>query len=422
MKILVIGGGGREHALVWKLGQSKMANRLWCAPGNGGIQEMAECVDISSSDIEGLSGFARKNAVDFTIVGPEQPLADGIVDLFRARGLAIFGPTKAAAKLEASKAYAKQFMRRHNIPTADFEIFENYDSARSFVSSLTPPIVIKADGLAAGKGAVVCNDIQAAETALEDMMVNARFGNAGSKVVVEEFLQGEELSVLAICDSSTILPLVPAQDHKAIYDGDKGPNTGGMGAFSPVPFADENFMFRVRSEILEPVVKGFRDEGVAYTGVLYAGLMATAAGPKVVEFNVRFGDPETQAILPLLDFDLLELLINSVEGKLPERPLPIHDAFSTCVVLASGGYPGDYEKGKRIRLDTGSMGENAVIFHAGTKRQGGEFYTTGGRVMGVTAWDKTLAGSIKQAYDAVKTIEFDNIYYRTDIGHKGLAG
>ncbi|MHC4150058.1 MAG: phosphoribosylamine--glycine ligase [Planctomycetota bacterium] len=420
MKVLVVGSGGREHALAWKIKQSPLVRQVFCASGNGGIQGIADCVDISSSNIPGLIEFARRERVDFTIVGPEQPLADGIVDEFEQKDLPIFGPSRAAAQLEASKGFAKQFMKRHGIPTAQFEIFDNYEAARTYLESLDPPVVVKADGLAAGKGALVCRNIKDAITALDDMILKDMFGEAGKKVVIEEFLEGQELSVLAISDGQTAMPLVPAQDHKPIFDGDKGPNTGGMGAFAPVGFADQHFMARVQSEILDPVIRGFAGEGIQYKGVLYAGLMVTTAGPKVIEFNVRFGDPETQAILPLLDFDLVELLMEASAGKLPEA-LKFKAGNCTCVVLASEGYPGRYEKGKEIfGLMSADLGDEVSIFHAGTRLDDGKFFTSGGRVLGVTAYGDTLQQSIDKAYEAVGKIHFDGAYYRSDIGQKGL--
>ena len=311
MKVLVIGSGGREHALVWKIKQSPLLSEIYCVPGNGGIKELAECVYISMDDISGLLEFVRNKDIDFTVVGPEQPLALGIVDAFEKNNLKIFGPNRKAAQLESSKGFAKQFMQKYKIPTAQFKLFDNYYDAHRYVQALGCPIVIKTDGLAAGKGAVVCHEEDHAFNTLKDMMLNETFGEAGKKVVIEEFLTGEELSVIAITDSKIIQPFVPAQDHKPVYDGDRGPNTGGMGSFAPVPFANQDFMNRVQEEILDPVLDGLARQDIAYKGILYAGLMATQSGPKVIEFNARFGDPETQAILPLLNIDLLELLMLS---------------------------------------------------------------------------------------------------------------
>ncbi len=420
MKILVVGGGGREHALVWKLSQSPLAEKLYCAPGNAGIEELAECVDISATDIPRLKAFAREQGVDLTVVGPEMPLWNGIVDEFEAEGLRIFGPSRQATHLEGSKAFAKQFMARHNIPTARFEIFENLQNARNYIWNQTPPLVIKADGLAAGKGSVVCKSHAEAQVALEEMMFKRIFGEAGRRVIIEEFMPGVEVSVLALTDGKAIVPLVPAQDHKAAYDDDLGPNTGGMGAYAPVPFVDEALLERVRSEILIPTIRGLASEGIPYKGVLYAGLMLTDEGPKVVEFNARFGDPETQVILPLLDFDLVEAILAVVDGNLSEEPLPIQPRYATCVIMASAGYPGHYEKGKEISGLDQDFGQDVLIFHAGTKKSDGKLVTNGGRVLGVTGLGDTLQESIDTAYGAVKKIHFDGAHYRRDIGRKGL--
>jgi len=420
MKVLVVGSGGREHALVWKLRQSPLADRIYCAPGNAGIEEVAECVDISATDLAGLKAFVQKEGIDLTVVGPEMPLWNGIVDEFTRDGLKIFGPTRQATHLEGSKAFAKQFMARHNIPTARFEIFENLQNARNYIWNQEPPIVVKADGLAAGKGSMVCRTHSEAQVALEEMMFKRIFGEAGRRVIIEEFMPGVEVSVLALTDGKTVQPLVPAQDHKPVYDDDLGPNTGGMGAYAPVPFVDEALLERVRNEILLPAVRGLASEGIPYKGVLYAGLMLTDDGPKVVEFNARFGDPETQAILPLLDFDLLETILAVVEERLPDEPLPVKQRYATCVILASGGYPGPYEKGKEITGLDADFGEDVLVFHAGTKRIGGRFVTSGGRVLGVTGLGDSLKASIETAYRAVKRIHFDGVHYRKDIGRKGL--
>ncbi len=420
MKVLVIGSGGREHALVWKIKQSPLLSEIYCVPGNGGIKELAECVYISMDDISGLLEYVQNKQIDFTVVGPEQPLALGIVDAFEKNNLKIFGPNREAAQLESSKGFAKQFMQKYNIPTAQFKLFDNYHEAHAYVQTQGCPIVIKTDGLAAGKGAVVCHEEDHAFNTLKDMMLNETFGAAGKKVVIEEFLTGEELSVIAITDSKIIQPFVPAQDHKPVYDGDQGPNTGGMGSFAPVPFADQDFMNRVQEEILDPVLDGLARQDIAYKGILYAGLMATQSGPKVIEFNARFGDPETQAILPLLNIDLLELLMLSSEGKLPNKSITIRDGYCTCVVLASEGYPGNYEKDKMITGLEPDPNKDTIIFHAGTKLQDGKVFTNGGRVLGVSAYGKTLKSSIQKAYDGVEKIQFDGMFFRKDIGQKGL--
>ncbi len=420
MKVLVVGGGGREHALVWKLSQSPLAEKIYCAPGNAGIEELAECVRIPATDIAALKAFVQERKIDFTLVGPEMPLWNGIVDEFTASGLKIFGPTRQATLLEGSKAFAKKFMARHSIPTARFEVFENLQNARNYIWNQEPPIVVKADGLAAGKGSVVCKTHSEAQVALEEMMFKRIFGEAGKRVIVEEFMPGVEVSVLALTDGKSVVPLVPAQDHKPVYDDDLGPNTGGMGAYAPVPFVDDALLKRVMEQILVPAVRGLAEEGVHYKGVLYAGLMLTEEGPKVVEFNARFGDPETQVILPLLDFDLLEAALAVAEERLPDRPLPVKSRYATCVILASGGYPGPYEKGKEITGLDADFGPDVLIFHAGTKKVDGKWVTSGGRVLGVTGLGDSLKSSIDTAYAAAKKIHFDGVHYRKDIGRKGL--
>ena len=420
MKILVIGGGGREHALVWKINQSSSVERIFCAPGNAGLQDSADCIDISSTDIPVLLSFAKENSITLTVVGPELPLSNGIVDIFEKEGLLIFGPSGKATMLEGSKKFAKKFMQRKNIPTANYEIFYDFRNAHNYITDQKLPIVVKADGLAAGKGAIVCNTLKDAQIALEDMMVKKIFGDAGKRVIIEEFLSGQEISVLAFTDGNNIVPLIPAQDHKAVYDNDAGPNTGGMGSYAPVPFVDRKLQDQIQEEILIPAVKGLADEGIKYKGILYAGLMITEDGPQVVEFNARFGDPETQAILPLLDFDLAEVLLSVAEESLSDHALEIKNRYSTCVVMASGGYPGNYEKNKVIEGLTYDFGEDVMVFHAGTKISDGNVVTNGGRVLGITAWDADLQGSIDRAYSAVEQIHFDGAYYRKDIGHKGL--
>jgi phosphoribosylamine--glycine ligase len=420
MNVLVVGSGGREHALVWALKKSSGVDRIFCAPGNGGIQELAECVNLSATDIPGLLRFAKENRIGMTVVGPEMPLWMGIVDAFEDEGLKIFGPRKSAAQIEGSKAFAKEFMRRHGIPTASFQIFESLQNARGYIWSQKPPIVVKADGLAAGKGAVVCRSHQEAQVALEEMMIKRIFGEAGKRVIVEEFMEGVELSLLALTDGRTVVPFVPAQDHKPVYDDDLGPNTGGMGAYAPVPFVDDALIQRIMEEIMIPAIRGLKNEGIEYRGVLYGGLMLTRQGPKVVEFNARFGDPETQAILPLVEGDLLEAIWAVVEGKLQEGMLRFRPGYCTCVIMASGGYPGKYEKGKPIRGLDEYLGDNVLVFHSGTKRENGTYVTSGGRVLGVTALGDSLKASIERAYAAVRRIHFEGAHYRKDIGRKGL--
>ena len=367
-----------------------------------------------------LLNFAQKNNVDLTVVGPEIPLWYGIVDQFEKEGLKIFGPSAEATKLEGSKAFSKNFMKRKEIPTANFEIFKNLQNAKTYIYNQKTPLVVKADGLAAGKGAVVCHSHKEAQIALEEMMIKRIFGEAGKQVIIEECLVGQEVSVLAFSDGDHVVPLIPAQDHKAVYDDDLGPNTGGMGSYAPVPSVDQPMQDRIYEEILAPTVKGLKEDGIKYKGILYAGLMISADGPKVIEFNARFGDPETQSILPLLDFDLFNILMAVADESLAAQPLRIKNKFSTCVVMASGGYPGHYEKSKVIEgLDT-DFGDDVVIFHAGTKLKDGQIVTNGGRVLGITACGDDLKQSIDSAYKAVKQIHFEGAFYRKDIGRKGL--
>ncbi|RDV84831.1 phosphoribosylamine--glycine ligase [Ammonifex thiophilus] len=421
MRVLVVGGGGREHALVWKLAQSPRVERLYCAPGNAGIERLATCVPIKATDLEGLLAFARQEKIDLTVVGPEAPLAAGIVDLWEQAGLRIFGPSKQAATLEASKVFAKTLMQRYGIPTARAAIFASPEEAKACVRSWGAPCVVKADGLAAGKGVVVAATVEEAEKAIEDMMVRRVFGAAGKRVLIEEKLEGEEASVIALTDGKAVLPLLPAQDHKPVYDGDKGPNTGGMGAYAPAPMVNQAMLERVQKEILEPAVRGLAAEGVVYRGALYAGLMLTGEGPKVLEFNVRFGDPETQPLLYLLESDLLEALEAALDGRLEEVKLSWHPGAAVCVVLAAAGYPGPARTGDEIKgLEELEDKEGIMVFHAGTRREGGRFLTAGGRVLGVTARGKDVREARERAYEAVKHISFPGMHYRRDIGLKAL--
>lgn len=420
MKVLVVGSGGREHTLVWKISQSPEVSKIYCAPGNAGIRKMAECVPISSADIRGLLKFADEKHIDLTVVGPEMPLALGIVDQFQNQGLRIFGPSQKAAEIENSKIFSKYLLEKYHIPTAQFETFDVYDKAYDYITSSPAPLVIKADGLAAGKGAIVCFSRKHAQQALKQMMVDKIFGAAGDKVVIEEYLMGEEVSVLAFTDGSFVLPLLPAQDHKPILDGDKGPNTGGMGAYAPAVFVDEKTMLSIRKKILEPAIRGMTLEERPYRGVLYAGLIMTLQGPKVVEFNCRFGDPETQAILPLMKSDLLPVMNACIDGKLKEINLENMKKFAVCVVMASGGYPNKYETGKKIIGLEHVFPKEITIFHAGTKLQDGQVVTDGGRVLGVTALGNSINDAIQRAYTAVGKIAFDGAYYRKDIGYKAL--
>ena len=420
MKILVVGGGGREHTLVWKIAQSPLVKKIYCAPGNAGISQLAECVSISDTAIDELLKFADKNQIDLIVVGPEAPLAMGIVDTFQSQGLNIFGPSKRAAEIESSKIFAKYLMEKYHIPTATYKKFDQYLEAKKYLESVAIPIVIKADGLAAGKGAMVCFSREEAEESLQKTMVHHIFGDAGEKVIIEEYLRGQEASVLAFTDGVNVLPLVPAQDHKPIFDGDKGPNTGGMGAYAPAVLINEEIQKMIRKKILEPAVKGMALEDRPYRGVLYAGLIITKQGPKVIEFNCRFGDPETQAILPLVNTDIVPILQGCSIGRIEKMNIEASDKFTVCVIMASGGYPGNYEKGKEIIGLERDFGDDVIIFHAGTKHVNGKVVTNGGRVLGVTASSENIRDAIKRAYRAVGKITFDGAYYRKDIGYKAL--
>lgn len=422
MRVLVIGGGGREHVLAWGLSRSARVEEVLCVPGNAGTAGVAENVHLSANDHEGLVALARERSVDLTIVGPEAPLCTGIVDRFQARGLRIFGPTAAAAKLEGDKAYAKRLMKLAHIPTAEARIFEHCDQARSYVASRDTGVVIKASGLAAGKGVHVCPDPSDGLLALEAIMIDRTYGDAGSTVVVEELLKGQELSVFALVDGCTIFVLETAQDHKAIGEGDSGPNTGGMGAYSPAPIATPEVMRKVERDVLVPIVDALRNDGAPYRGLLYVGLMLTAGGPKVLEFNCRFGDPETQPILMRLQSDLFDLLEAVVDGRLEQADVRWDPRPAVCVVMASGGYPGNYESGKPITgLERAGAMDGVQVFHAGTKRVGDRVRTSGGRVLGVTALGETLENAKRRAYEAVDAIEFEGAYFRRDIADKALS-
>jgi phosphoribosylamine--glycine ligase len=427
MRVLVIGSGGREHALVWKLAQSKNVSQLYCAPGNPGIARHAECVLLKASDLHGLLDFARTHAIDLTVVGPEQPLADGIVDLFECAGFRIFGPSRLAAELEWSKAFAKEFMQRHGIPTADHAVFtqERRDDAASYVHSHRHPVVLKADGLAAGKGVVVSQSPAESLATLDALLANGVLGSAGKTVVIEEFMEGEEASVFAVCDGERFVILPPAQDHKRALDGDRGKNTGGMGAYAPAPLVSENILNKVCETIITPTLNGMMDEGRPYKGCLYVGLMLTPAGPKVVEYNCRFGDPETQVVLPLYNGDLLELLNGAAAGsvKADGNPEKGEHKSAVCVVVASGGYPDEYVTGREILgLELLDDDPGILVFHAGTKRQGDSLVTAGGRVLGITALSKEgLGRAIECAYEAVGKISFAGMHFRRDIGRKALV-
>jgi len=419
MKVLVIGSGGREHTLVWKITQSPKVSQVYCAPGNAGISRLAQCVNIDADSIEKLVDFAQKEKIDLTVVGPELPLSRGIVNEFNKQGLRIFGPSKEATEIESSKVFSKYLMKKYHIPTANYEVFQNSEKALDYIVQKTFPLVIKADGLAAGKGVFIVKNLVEARDALDALMEEKKFGEAGRQVIIEEFLEGEEVSILAFCDGKTVVPMVSSQDHKKIFDNDLGLNTGGMGAYSPVPFYPDEFEKRVLEEILKPTIKGLRREGKEYKGVLYAGLILTKEGPKVLEFNARFGDPETQVILPRLRTDLIDILNAVIEDTLHKINIEWEDNAAVCVVVASGGYPGKYQKGKVINgLERLEKMKNMIAFHAGTKFQDNQVITSGGRVLGITAWDDTISKAKERAYKGVKEIYFEDMYYRKDIAAK----
>lgn len=421
MKILVVGGGGREHTLVWKIAQSPLVDKIYAAPGNAGIAQLAECVDIGSTDLSGLADFVQEKPIDLTVVGPELPLVLGIVDEFEQRGLKIFGPSKTAAQIEGSKAFCKQLLKKHGVPTAEFKIFDAADAAIDYIGKEGAPIVVKADGLAAGKGSIVATSEEEAVEAVRRIMVERAFGEAGDRVVIEEFLEGEEASILALTDGEAIVPLVSSQDHKRIFDGDRGPNTGGMGAYAPAPVITREMADQVFKDILEPTIQAMAEEGRPYKGVLYAGLIIASDGPKVLEYNCRFGDPESQVVLPLMEADLVEAMLAVCDGWLDEVAVKERHGAAVCVVLASKGYPGSYEKGKVIGgLDELSRLDGVVAFHAGTARRDGEIVTDGGRVLGVTGFGRTIEEAIEQTYSAVELVSFEGMQYRRDIGYRAL--
>jgi phosphoribosylamine--glycine ligase len=422
VKVFVIGGGGREHALVWKIAQSAHVTEITCAPGNPGIAALAECIDIAAGDVDALVAFARERQFDLVVVGPEDPLAKGIVDKLRAAGLTAFGPSGAAAELEASKSFAKALMAKYNIPTSAYAEFTDVTSAIDYVKQTGVPIVIKADGLAAGKGVTVAQTIEEAIAAIQNMMTEKAFGEAGNRVVVEECLFGQEASILAFSDGTHVLSMAPSQDHKPAFDGDTGPNTGGMGAYSPAPIVTDAMLEEIHRTVLLPCVEGMAKEGRPYKGILYAGLMLTDAGPKVIEFNCRFGDPETQVVLPRMKTDVVPLMMACCDGSLLGRQIDWEPGACVTVVMASGGYPGSYEKGVRIDGIAEAERECGVnVFHAGTKRVGSDLVTNGGRVLNVTAVAGDVPAAIAKAYDGVKRIHFDGAHYRTDIGRKALT-
>jgi len=422
LRMLVVGSGGREHALVWRLAQSSRVEKIYCAPGNAGIAQQAECVDISVLDLPGLADFATQEKIDLTVAGPEAPLAAGIVDVFGERGLRIFGPNRGAALLESSKIWCKQILSKHDVPTGAFVPFDDYEQAVSYVEVQEAPIVVKADGLAAGKGVTIAQTVEDAKAAIHEAMVEGVFGEAGKRIYVEEFLRGPEVSVLAVSDGERLYPLPSAQDHKRVFDDDQGPNTGGMGCYCPVPALTEELYEEAMEVIMRPTVRAMAEEGRPYVGCLYGGLVMTDQGLQVFEFNCRFGDPEAQVILPTMKGDLVDLLEAAVEGDLPE-PSEGQNGAAVCVVMASGGYPGEYETGKLIHgIDEASERDDVVVFHAATKKTDEGVVTAGGRVLGVTGLGNSLSDAISTAYEAVDQISFEGAHCRRDIGRRAAGG
>mgnify|MGYP000993603835 CR=1 FL=1 len=422
MRVCIVGGGGREHALVWKLSQSPEVEKIYCAPGNAGIASLAECVPIEAEEIEKILDFVRENEVHLTVVGPEAPLTAGIADLFYKHGKLIFGPCKEGARLEGSKVWAKQFMLEYGIPTAAYAVFHDAAEAYNYLQKAAYPLVVKADGLAAGKGVIIAQNYSEAKKAVRLIMEEKVFQSAGKNIVIEEYLEGDEVSVFAITDGKSYITLPSVQDHKAIYEGDRGPNTGGMGAYSPAPVLTEQLAKIVEERVFQPLISGLIKEGISYRGVIFGGLMLTADGPKVLEFNVRFGDPETQVLFPRLGSDLCPLLYEAARGNLSAVASPrwLEDA-AVCVTMASRGYPGKYEKGKEIQgLNEVSDLNKTMVFHAGTAFEGNKTVTAGGRVLGVAAWDSSLKAAVEKAYRLAGTVKFEGAYYRRDIAHRAL--
>ena len=420
MDILIIGSGGREHTLAWKLAQSKIVDKIYAVPGNPGMSDIAECISGNVEDNAGLVKLAVEKKVGLVVVGPEVPLTNGVVDEMVKVGILAFGPQKLAAQLEGSKSFSKRIMKKYNIPTAKYEVFTDADEAKAYIQKEGAPIVIKADGLAAGKGVIVAETLKQALNAIDEIMCDKAFGSAGNSVVVEEFMAGEEASVLAFTDGETIIPMIPSQDHKRAYDGDKGPNTGGMGTYAPAPVITADLMPRVQKEILEPTIKAMKQEGHEYKGCLYAGLMITEEGPKVVEFNARFGDPETQVVLPLLDSDLGEIMLACAKGTLAQTEIKWKNKSAVCVVMTAGGYPAKYNKGDEIKGLDRAQEEGALVFHAGTAKKDEKIVTNGGRVLGVVALGEDIKTAVEKVYEDVKLIDFADVYYRKDIAHRAF--
>ena len=422
MRVLVIGSGGREHALVWKIKQSPKVEKIFCAPGNAGTSEFADNIPIAADDIEGLLQFAMKKEIGLTVVGPEQPLVMGIVDRFEVKGLRIFGPSAGAAELEGSKSFSKDIMQKYGLPTAEYKIFTSAESATKYIQAKNCPLVVKADGLAAGKGVLLCRSSREALVAVDTIMRQRLFGEAGDQIVVEEFLEGQEISVLAFSDGQTVLLMDSAQDHKAVYDGDIGPNTGGMGAYSPAPVFTELMRQKVRDKIMLPMVRAMQQEGRTYKGILYAGLMLTKTGPQILEFNARFGDPETQPLMVRMETDIIPLFEACIDGTLGQCQVNWKNKSSVCVVMTAEGYPGTYQKGEIISgLQNANSTPEVVVFHAGTKEKDGKVLTNGGRVLGVTATGANTESAIQRAYDAVGKVNWRGVHYRKDIGSRGRS-
>jgi phosphoribosylamine--glycine ligase len=421
MRILVVGGGGREHAIVWALKKSEKVKEIFCAPGNAGIAQLAECVPIAVSEFDELIRFAKEASIDLVFVGPDDPLADGIVDAFEAAGIQAYGPRKNAAEIEGSKIFMKNLLKKYDIPTAKYETFTDYEAASAYLREQSAPIVIKADGLAAGKGVTVAATLEEAEQALREMMVDKVFGQAGSQIVIEECLVGQEMSILAFVDGETVRAMVPAQDHKPIFDGDKGPNTGGMGTYTPLPHIDQAIIDESIQNIIIPTAKAMVSEGRPFRGVLFAGLMITKDGPKTIEFNARMGDPETQVVLPRLQTDLVDIVLASLSGNLDQLDIQWSDEAAVCVVVASEGYPASYPKGRVITGLAEAEAQGALVFHAGTAEKDGQFVTNGGRVLGIVGRGRDIAEARARAYEAVSVIDFEGKQNRTDIAAKALV-
>jgi len=422
MKILVVGGGGREHALCWKIKKSPLVEKIYCAPGNAGISKVADCLSIKATDIEGLKEFAINNSIDLTVVGPEQPLTMGIVDLFEKNNLKIFGPNEAASELEGSKVFSKNLMKKYSIPTANYETFTDLDDALGWINELKGSFVVKADGLAAGKGVIICNSFEEGKSALISIIEDKTFGDAGNKVVVEEFLAGEEASIFVLTDGDKYIVLESSQDHKAIYDNDKGPNTGGMGAYCPAPVVTDRILKEVEQKIVRPTINGLNSEDIKYKGVLYIGLMINNGEVKVLEYNCRFGDPETQPVLMKMESDIVPLFMEIADGNLLTSSLSWKKGSTVCVVMSSKGYPGSYKKNVELtKLNQLSESEDVVLFHAGTKLDGKKTLTNGGRVLGLTVSGDSISGAIEKVYKNISKIDDGLLYYRTDIGKKAVG-